>query len=56
MTNYSFLDFVEMAYGPFKTGDHLDDFIIEREDELREAFDAFLRDEDDMDSLEGGDE
>lgn len=56
MTDYSFHDFVEMAYGPFKSDDHVFDFILEREEELREAFDAFLRDEDDMESLEGGDE
>ncbi len=46
MTDYSFHGFVEMEYGPFKSDDHVFDFILEREEELREAFDEWCREND----------
>lgn len=46
MSDFSFHDFVQSEYGPFRFHEDLDDFIDEREEELREAYDQWLRDED----------
>ncbi|MGO4618578.1 hypothetical protein AB4Z34_01515 [Ensifer sp. 2YAB10] len=52
MIDWSFRDFVGTFYGPFKSDDELDLFIDDRSEELREAFDAYLREIDELESLE----
>lgn len=44
--NYTFSDFVRDEYGPFPTDDALEDFLYERDEELREAYDTWCRDQD----------
>lgn len=44
MSDYTFRDWVRDEYGPFAFNEDLDDFILQRDEELHEAYDTWSRD------------